>query len=657
MAEFSSESVSVYVLRNDKTIEFAAGEMKKYLEMMQTGTNVTVQQQDGHHHAPNGIRLGLYEDFDLITPDLADPRFDDSIHIDVSKSAGVIAGSNARSVLLGVYRFLEETGCRWVRPGSDGEYIPQRSIQDISVHVDDVPSHRYRGCCIEGAVSFENMIENIDWMPKVGFNSYFLEFMTPYTFFERWYSHRHNKYKEPEDLTVEMVAAFKKDMEQEITKRGLIYHAVGHGWTCEPFGVPGLGWDPEELEIDEKITQYLAEIDGKREIYGGVPLNTNLCYSNPKAREAVVDYAVEYVKANSHIDVLHIWMADNFNNHCECVNCRDTLPSDFLIVLINELDAAFTEHGIDTKIAFIAYLDLMWAPRKEKLNNPDRFVLLFAPISRTYSHSYDLDTSGVNLSEYQRNKVQMPTDIRENLAYLEEWQKFFDGDAFTYEYYFMWDHYFDPGYYETAKILNEDIKKLKRVGLNGLISDQTQRSFFPTGFGMYVMAKTLWDETADFDDLAKAYFNAAFGPDGDLCREYMAALSRLFDPPYVRDDIAVWSGKSAASATNTAAAERLDKIPGLIADFRSVIQRNAQVDDSCQARSWQYLLHHADVAELLSRALKARAQGHMEEASELWYQVEDMVQKNEDTLQPVLDVFEFVETLGRKFVEPRAHVL
>jgi hypothetical protein len=54
-------------------------------------------------------------------------------------------------------------------------------------------------------------------------------------------------------------------------------------------------------------------------------LNTQLCYSNARARRAVVDYAVRYVQENGHIDVLHVWLADKSNKHCECPNCRDTL--------------------------------------------------------------------------------------------------------------------------------------------------------------------------------------------------------------------------------------------------------------------------------------------------------------------------------------------
>ncbi len=67
----------------------------------------------------------------------------------------------------------------------------------------------------------------------------------------------------------------------EMKKRGLIHHAVGHGWTCEPFGISGLGWEEQEYTLSPQVTCSLALVNGKREIWKGVALNTNLCYSNP----------------------------------------------------------------------------------------------------------------------------------------------------------------------------------------------------------------------------------------------------------------------------------------------------------------------------------------------------------------------------------------
>ena len=58
---------------------------------------------------------------------------------------------------------------------------------------------------------------------------------------------------------------------------------------------------------------------------------------------------------------------------------------------------------------------------------------------------------------------------------------------------------------------------------------------------------------------------------------------------------------------------------------------------------------HADVSRELAAAFQARAQGDLPAARAAWARTADIVQRNEDFLQPDLDVFEFVHTLGRKF--------
>ena len=380
-------------------------------------------------------------------------------------------------------------------------------------------------------------------------------------------------------------------------------------------------------------------------MWHGVPLNTNLCFSNPEARKLMVRHAADYAEANRHIDMLHFWLADAFNNHCECDNCVKTLPSDYYVMLLNELDEELAARELDTKVVFLLYLDLLWVPQTETLRNPDRFILLFAPISRTYSVSYEADTTGIELPPYVRNRLKFPSGIRENVAHLKAWQRLFDGDGFAYEYHHMWDHYYDPGYYEMAKRIGEDVKNLKKLGLNGMISDQTQRSFLPTGLGMYVLGKTLWNDNASFQTLAEDYFKSAFGEKGNDCMTYMETISDLFDPPYMRGE------KPPVSAE---AAEKMRRVREVVRQFRPVIERNAASSaDRCISKSWEYLLYHADIVCLLADALEARAEGETEEARKRWDKVADYVWRHEDSYQPVFDVYLFVQTLQKMFQDKR----
>jgi hypothetical protein len=444
---------------------------------------------------------------------------------------------------------------------------------------------------------------------------------------------------------------WKLQLEEEVKRRGLLYHAVGHGWTCESLGLEGLEWKSAEYELSDEKRELLALVDGKREVWKGIPLNTNLCYSNPKARANVVRTVVDYLSGNDRIDFLQIWLADDTNNNCECKNCQKALPSDFYVMLLNEIDAELTRTGNKTRIVFLAYVDLLWAPVRERFENPDRFVFLFAPITRTYSKTYDYNTDGILLPAYDRNRLVFPKTVAENIAHISRWREMFHGDGLAFEYYFMWDHFLDPGYCAMTNVLSEDIKSLRNINLNGLISCQCQRSFFPTGFPMYVMGRTLWDDTATIEDLARAYFTKTFGEDGAKCRQYLCEISRLFDQAYLRGE-----KTSGANLNGEAAAPvdpdipvRLGQIPATVAGFMPTILRNIEKTDGSMRASWKYLAFHGEMITPLSQALLELETGHGEKAREIWTGLVDKVSLSEDDLETVFDLFEFVGVLGKRF--------
>ena len=142
-------------------------------------------------------------------------------------------------------------------------------------------------------------------------------------------------------------------------------------------------------------------------------------------------------------------------------------------------------------------------------------------ITRTYQHPYPATMPALPLPPYNRNHLQFPTTVEGNLAFLREWQNIFSGDSFTFEYYLMWEHYTDPGYYKIARLISEDIKSLKSLGLNGLVTCQVQRAFFPTGLPFYLMGKLLWNDRLIFEEMAEDYFLSAFGYEGKKCYEYL----------------------------------------------------------------------------------------------------------------------------------------
>ena len=91
------------------------------------------------------------------------------------------------------------------------------------------------------------------------------------------------------------------------------------------------------------------------------------------------------------------------------------------------------------------YEELLWAPQKEEILNPDRFVMMFAPISRTFKKSYQMPKELPASPAYVRNKITLPVNLEENLSFLSQWQKAFNGECFDYDYPLGRAHYGDMG--------------------------------------------------------------------------------------------------------------------------------------------------------------------------------------------------------------------
>jgi hypothetical protein len=635
------DTLYIYRLSDEEPIRLAAAELRKYLRRA-TGAMVHIRARAHYEENSPGLWVGLFTAFSgRIVQRSSGHPFDDEIAIEVSGRNGIVAGVYPRSVLIAAYRYLTELGCRWARPGKDGEYIPSVAMpleRTISIH--ETASYRHRCVCIEGAVSWEHVRDIIDWLPKVGLNAYFVQFREAYQFFVRWYQHELNPRLRPVPFTVEDARDLTRRIRTEVRKRGMILHMVGHGWTCEPFGIPGLGWMPYEEALPEETRRYIAEVNGKRDLWGGIPLNTNLCYGNPEARAIMVRAIGEYAETHPEVQILHLWLADGSNNHCECPICRDHRPSDLYVKLCNEVDAELTRRGQQTKVVFLIYVDLLWPPETERLVNPDRFILMFAPITRTYTTSFASGVTGRGtIPPFTRNRLTFPRTPEDNVAFLRGWQRVFPGDSFDFDYHLMWDHFRDPGYYRIAEVLCEDIRGLHDIRLNGLTSCQVQRCFLPTGLPMMVMARTLWKRDLPFEEVVDDLYRATFGVDWEKVKRYTRRLSDLFHPTFLRGE--------EDDAGCREAMRKLKQIPAEIERFLPVIEANVNVPEVCHARSWRYLREHADICLAMAPAVAALADGDREGARRAARRLVECVRRKERRIHRVFDVVVFIRTIGR----------
>lgn len=635
----------LYVTNDTETLRYAAEELSHYLKKMD---DIACDIQVGH--GDDGILLGLIPELGLSTEGISDAMIDDVIDVRVEHLHGYIAGSNERSVLMGVYRYLKSAGCRWVRPGERGEYVPQKDMRSHSFRFRKKADYPFRGECIEGAVSFEHVRDTILWLPKVDMNLFMMEQIVPYNYMSRWYKHTVNTKIAADEPPYEQYCAYALELEHIVKKCGLQLHALGHGALNEPFGLRHM-ISGQHYDVPEEIKPAFAMINGKRELHLNSPFFTELCLSQEWIQDKVVNWLADYLDQKPYIDFLHFWLADYINNHCECEECVKHTPSDLYVQMLNKLDAKLTERGNPAKIVFIMYTDTLWPPIREKLNHPERFIMTTALTRRSLGYNPYQDAQHPDgIPEWKRNNYGFSDGLEVRLAFLNGWKKIFDGPKFTFDYYLYTDHFADPGYMTFSRKIIDGIRSLEATGFGGIMDDQTQRSFFPTGLPNTVLGEFQFDKALDTESFIDDYFQASFGDDWKLAENYLETLSDLFDMEALSQNTSIVAqdtgaadetSKRAGIIGNEAIGNRIATVPSVVDAFADTVAAHCTLADPCHAESWRILTYHGEYCKRLAPIYVALSKNDTELANRLLNEMIDYLSEAEPEIHPYFDLVLF----------------
>jgi len=627
-------------------VRFAAGELARYLEKM-TEVKHNTTMASPRLSSREGIYLGTVEDLEgLGVHDLCEKsELDDITVLKTVDNALFITGSNPRSVLFAAYRYLELLGAEWLWPGRDGEILPKiERARTYGFEMREQASYRHRGVCIEGAVSPEIVIGFIDWMAKRRMNEFFLQFKTSQYFYNRYYSRQYNPRAKPlPKLSVEEALKTDAQVIEEAKKRGMIIERVGHGWTCGALGIEGLGWDKTTQPLSEKQKELIALINGKRELFGGVAVNTELCYSNPEAFNLLVNHVVQYALDHPEVDILHFWLSDGMNNHCECPNCQKLSPSDWYARLVNTISSKLAERNCSTRIVFLCYANTLWPPIQENIeDNYRNTIFMFAPITRCYIHRLtDSQCAGsVSLEPPPRNRVAPPRTNCEFTQLLRAWQQRCQSDSFLFDYHFWFGmDGLDFLIGNIGRILWHDIRDLRELGLNGFLSCQTLRAFYPTGIPMAILANTAWNSQASLEEIIKRYLKAAFGEEAAFVSNYLEKIYSFVLPAenYAHRDPVL-----------AADLDKLQELLKFVRKSRERLRRVAKEQRSvAQKKAVFYLLHHNRYMALVLEAAVLYSKGETDKAVALVEKAMNHFLSTEAKIFKVADVYLMKSSLER----------
>lgn len=600
-------------MRADHVIDFAAEELKKYLQMMMPEEKIVDIIYEPN--ATDGFRLGLLEDFGLPN-EAEDVRVDDVVHIDTEETGGILAGSNPRSVLFAVYRYLKLNGCRFFFPGAEGEHIPRKNVAPQKYH--KLADHRYRGHSLEGDPSLEQVVNYIDWHAKEELNTFGC--YNIFMYMRRYYNHRYNTANRPEEhMDFEVSETqWRALFECEAKKRGLRIDGGGHELLCKALGLnpnDRFLYKYEGKKLPEEAIPFLAEINGKRDLYKQDIFYTNVCMSNPVIRKRIVDQAIQRFTKNPHIDANGVSLGDGSKNHCECPECRKKRPSDWLVILLNELDEEMTKQGLENKVIFSLYVDTVFAPQEERFKNPDRFILDFSPITRSYTATIQ---SMDNLPEpipYKRNDWEVPRTAEQLYSLLKAWQKVFPGNRFLFEYHFWIHQYRDPGLAAFSRRVYEDVMSYKPTGMMGCMQDGSNRSYFPHGFHCHIYAETLINRDLDYEAELEDYFSHFYGEDWKIAKDYLEQITEAFNHKFVANEMC--DDPTKGSMYCPGHVDSLKMVKGITEKMQEIVKEHAMMPTRVQSAAWRLLLRHTEYCQGLAEVLIEKALGNDARAAEM----------------------------------------
>ena len=448
-----AQSVIVTPDETSPTVRKAADEVASYLKQI-SGAEIRVVAEK---QAPPGIRI------DVGPTRNAQQYFPDSLIEDEERvlvrtvpGGVIICGGGDRGTLYAAYRFLESLGCRWLTPESENELIPQtRTVRLSNLNIDTRPAFTWR---LFSASSPE--LET--WGLKMGFNGLY----------------------SPETATA---------------NGGSFY------WPRGVQGVHSFAQIMPSSRYFQPHPEWYSLLNGKRAAAG------QLCVTAPGLVEEFAANVVKVFDADPSAQLISISPNDGYD-WCECPNCRQLdqklcggrttkqglarerpFMGDRLFWFSNEVAGRVGQKYPEKKLLVLAYIDYSEPPDSIRpVASVVPFLCHYAPAD--YSRPVADPSSEANrqFNELLRRWVAISPDVM----------------IYSYVTKGMWWRLPRP----VLRPFAADVKYYHQLGINRYYCQSSLSDWAADGPLYYVIARLLWDPTADPHVIADEWIRGMFGP-------------------------------------------------------------------------------------------------------------------------------------------------
>ena len=143
----------------------------------------------------------------------------------------------------------------------------------------------------------------------------------------------------------------------------------------------------------------------------------------------------------------------------------------------------------------------------------------------------------------------------------------------------------------------QDMKNLDKLGLDGMLSCQTQRCFWPHPHTMHAMADLLWNRSRSIAAHRLQVFRDAYGQAAELALEYWNGVVKKTGRGRSYEHQTIFS--TAAPSTTL----KLDNLTAWLSKMqRSLTNAASKLDEPVHRESLQSLAAHASLTSLLVAA-------------------------------------------------------
>ena len=246
---------------------------------------------------------------------------------------------------------------------------------------------------------------------------------------------------------------------------------------------------------------YFSEIDGKR-----VRDHGQLCLTHPDLPGVVADRVIARLKDAPPSAIVSVSQND-WAGWCQCERCRKAAEAEGgvsgpLIAFVNAVAARVGKVRPDVAIDTLAYQQSRRPPRTVKpLPN---VIVRLCSIECSFSKPLGATDSGPNLA-FARD--------------IEGWSKLCQR-LYIWDYVTNFAHYVQP--HPNFRVLRPNLEFFAKNGVKGVFEQGSYQS--PGGefqeMRSWVLAKLLWDPTADTGKLVNEFITGYYGAAAPMIREY-----------------------------------------------------------------------------------------------------------------------------------------